>query len=141
MNLTTGNFSTDIVTIKSQLEMALTVLRIDKEPSCTLLSCTLLMRGAHVKSRRIEEPDDRKLSCPVLQTSGGGDPSTEFNYDDRAELETLAQRGLHRELIGRTAGESFDIVTFQRQGDQLTDPLWRPTTKTTVEAMLGGKLP
>jgi hypothetical protein len=74
----------------------------------------------------------------------GPDPGrTAFieHYDDRAELQKWAARGIQREIIGRTDGESFDFVIFQRIGEQLKNPLWKPATKATVEALIGGKLP
>ena len=36
--------------------------------------------GVIVSHQNIEEPDEVKVSRPVLKTSGRGDSSTEFNY-------------------------------------------------------------
>jgi hypothetical protein len=40
----------------------------------------MLDRGSHNLGQVIEEPDEVKVSCPVLKTNGSGDRFVEFNY-------------------------------------------------------------
>ena len=37
------------------------------------------VRGTHDQSRTVEEPDEVKVSRPVLKPGGGGDPAAQVN--------------------------------------------------------------
>ncbi|MEH2092998.1 hypothetical protein [Nostoc sp.] len=39
----------------------------------------MVVRGSYDRDQVIEEPDEVKVSCPVLKTNGSGDRFVEFN--------------------------------------------------------------
>jgi hypothetical protein len=49
----------------------------------------MVVRGTHDKSQVIEEPDEVKVSRPVLKTNGSGDRFVEFNIQSHKKCGTL----------------------------------------------------
>ncbi|MGH9436518.1 MAG: hypothetical protein ACRD22_01155 [Terriglobia bacterium] len=72
------------------------------------------------------------------------------HYDDRPARVRASARARRILDIGREQGESFDLVTFDAGIERLREvaagvrryePIWKHTTKTAVEDLIGGYLP